>query len=109
MVEEVCQQKRTVRKTERIWKQHKKNYQWKVLCLERRKYRLLIKETKRKLLSEKIKQADRSTKELYRVFNNTTGMRKENPMPDNQTDQDLADMFAIYFFGKNRDNKGGFE
>ena len=27
-------------------------------------------------------------------------MRKENPMPDNQTDQDLAGMFAAYFLGK---------
>ena len=82
---EVGQQKRVVRRTERAWKRGKENVQWKALCVERAKYRELIKETKRKVLNEKIKYAGQDTKELYKVFNNITGLKRENPMPENKT------------------------
>ena len=65
---EVGQQKRVVRRTERAWKRGKENVQWKALCVERAKYRELIKETKRKVLNEKIKHAGQDTKEFYITF-----------------------------------------
>ena len=99
-IEEVGQQKRVVRRRERIWKRNKEHHQWKAMCEERVKYRRLIKEKKTKILNEKVKHAERDTKELYKILNNNTGIKKENPMPEKKTEQDLADMFANFFIDK---------
>ena len=97
---EVKQQKSTVRKHERLWRKSRSEHHWKVLQTERRLYRDLIRRTKVAVLSSKVLECKGDTKKLYQLFNSISGKKSDNPMPENQSDQDLADNFADYFMSK---------
>lgn len=98
--DEVKQQKSVVRKHERVWRRTKAANDWKSLCTERKKYRNLLKATKKEMLSAKVLECKGDIKRLYRHFKNITGEKLENPMPEGRTDQELADDFANYFIDK---------
>ena len=98
--EEVQKQKRIVQKCDKTWRQHRKRHQWQTFKCEQRRYNNLLKATKTELLSAEINACKGDTKELYKVFNNITGKKAENPMPVGKSDQDLADDFADFFMAK---------
>ena len=98
--EEVKEQKRVMRRYERIWKRTKTDEDWKALCKHKKKYRNLLKTTKREMLSAKVAECKGDAKKLYQLFNNITGKVKENPMPQERSDQELAEEFADYFIHK---------
>ena len=97
---EVRQQRIVVRKTERLWKRKKTSVEWDKLKEEKIKYRNLLWKTKSAVLNSQIMECKGNTKKLYQVFDNITGKKRDNPFPEGQTDQDLADNFANYFLGK---------
>ncbi len=41
-----------------------------------------------------------NTKNLYSLVNNIKGVKKQNPMPENITDENLAENFADFFLNK---------
>ena len=41
--------------------------------------------------------AGRETKKLYKIINNITGTKEDNPMPPGDSDMEIAQNFAEYF------------
>ena len=39
-------------------------------------------------------------KKLYKLVSNVTDVHKDNPLPDSESNRDLADKFADYFMEK---------
>ena len=97
---EVKHQKQEVRKKERRWKKKKTNCNWNILKEEKRKYRNLLKHTKKEILNSQVIEAKGNTKRLYQLFNNMTGKSIHNPFPENISDQNMAEKFADYFLNK---------
>ena len=44
--------------------------------------------------------ASRDTKKLYKIINNITGTKEDNPMPVGDSDTEIAQSFAEYFVEK---------
>ena len=51
-------------------------------------------------MGKKIKDCGIDTKKLYTLINNLTNNNKDNPLPESQSDEDLANQFAHYFMSK---------
>ena len=98
--QQVLEQKRIVRKRERIWKKYKQQHQWKALSDERKKYRSILTIARQEVISSKVAECIANVKSLYNLVNNITGGVKENPLPECKDDKCLADTFANYFIEK---------
>ena len=96
----VLEQKRIVRKRERIWKKYKQQHQWKALSDEKKKYRSMLIIARGEVISSKVAECKANAKSLYNLANNITGGVKENPLPECKDDKCLADTFADYFIEK---------
>ena len=97
---EIIAQKRKVQRREKIWQMYGQDHQWQALKIEYTKYKLMLKATKKAILSEKIKECGRYSKKLYNFVSNITGMTKNNPMPKASSDEQLANEFVEFFIGK---------
>ena len=77
--QQVLEQKRIVRKRERIWKKYKQQHQWKALLDERKKYRSILTIARQEVILSKVAECKANVKSLYNLENNITGGVKENP------------------------------
>ena len=60
----------------------------------------MLKEAKEAFISHDILSYRNNIKYLYKVVTNLSGVRKENPMPQAESDQLLAEEIADFFIGK---------
>ena len=60
----------------------------------------MLKKAKEVFISQDILSHKNDIKYLYKVITNLSGIRKENPMPQAESDQQLAEEFADFFIGK---------
>ena len=49
---------------------------------------------------KKVSGCGKDTKKMYKLVSNITGVHKDNPLPDSESNQDFADKFADYFMEK---------
>ena len=59
-----------------------------------------MRDTKTEIISGKITKLRGDTKNLYSLLYQLTGNEKENPLPERESDEDLANEFANYFMNK---------
>ena len=59
-----------------------------------------LRKGKCKFYSNKIQDCRNDTRKLFQIINTLTGSNLENPMPECDNDQQLADEFAEFFAGK---------
>ena len=59
-----------------------------------------MRDTKTEIISEKITKLRGNTKSLYSLVYQQTGNEKENPLPERENNEDLANQFADYFMNK---------
>ena len=76
--QQVLEQKRIVRKRERIWKKYKQQHQWKALSDERKKYRSILTMARCEVILSQVAECKANVKSLYNLVNNITGGVKEN-------------------------------
>ena len=93
-------QKQSVRHREKAWRKYGEQHQCQALQTECNKYKSLLKSIKRKTLTERADDCRHDTKSLYALVANLTSTKSENPLPPNQSDEDLANMFADFFMEK---------
>lgn len=98
--EQIREQKRTVRRRERVWRRYAEDHQWKAYTIERNRLNRMIFANKKVTLCEKTEQCGKDSKKLYALMNNMCGTVKTNPLPEAINDQALADSFADYFLQK---------
>ena len=89
-----------VRNRERLWRKYLHNHLWIAFKIECNRYNRMLKEAKEAFISQDILSHRNDIKYLYKVVTNLSGVRKENPMPQAESDQLLAEEFADFFIGK---------
>ena len=60
----------------------------------------MIRSVCTQVLSEKVSGCSQDTKKLYSIVNGLIGRTVENPMPESESDEQLAEDFADYFMEK---------
>ena len=100
LTKEVLDQKKMVRRREKIWQKYKTDGTWKALVQHRNKYNAMIREEKLKSTSGKVEECKGDTRKLYSLVRYLTGTKVQNPMPSSTGDKELANDFADYFIEK---------
>ena len=98
--DKIKEQKRIVQRRERVYRKHGQCHQWSAYIDERKKLRQLMRDTKTEIISEKINELRGNTKSLYSLVYQLTRNEKENPLPERENNEDLANQFADYFMNK---------
>ena len=96
----IKEQKRLVRNHEKRWRRYRLKSNWTAFKVERNKYRKMIRSACTQVISDKVSECGRNTKKLYSVVNGLIGRTVENPLPESQSDEQLAEDFADYFMDK---------
>ena len=89
-----------MRNCERCWRKYYHPIQWKAFKAEHNRYKMMLLEARTELLREKINECNKDTKKLFSLINNLTNSKTDNPMPDVESDEALANTFADYFMAK---------
>ena len=63
-----------------------------------------MRDTKTEIISGKIIELRGDTKNIYSLVYQLTRNEKENPLPERENDEDLANQFADYFMNKIKKN-----
>ena len=109
--DDLKQQKRIVRRREKVFRKYRSQSCWTALVRERKKYRKMLFDAKTVCYSKKVEDCKGDVKGLYRMVNTLMGTSSENPLPNHTSDKDLAEEFANFFMGKIqkiRDNLTGY-
>ena len=67
---------------------------------DRKKYRAMLYASKTSSYSKEVVGCKGDTKKLYKLVYSLMGTSQENPLPDNDNPEDLANEFADYFMDK---------
>ena len=60
----------------------------------------MLKKAKTNAVSNHIMECDRDIRKLYQIIYNMTGKHSINPLPDLDSNKELADKFAYFFINK---------
>ena len=60
----------------------------------------MLRTTKVKVISQKVKECEKDMKKLYKLTTELTGTQKKNDMPPNSSYAELTEQFADYFLDK---------
>ena len=95
--EELKNQRRKTKRTDEKWRKYKEHHLWLAHVKERRIYTALLRSKRKEVISNEVSGCGKDTKKLYKLVSNITSVHKDNPLPDSESNQDLADKFADYF------------
>ena len=98
--EEIRQQKRIFRKSERIWKKNGTPEALSALKVERMKYKHMLRKSKTETIQNKVIECAKDSKKLYKLVSELLGFKSENPLPPDRTDKELSEDFADFFMSK---------
>ena len=85
---------------EQKWIKYRQQHQWTAFKRERNRYNQMIKFCKRHSIFTKIKDNHNNPRHLYKIISSLIGQDNTNPLPDAQSDQELAEQFAEFFLQK---------
>ena len=88
-----------MRNCETCWRKYQP-IQWEAVKAEQNRYKMMLLDARTESLREKINECNKDTKKLYSLINNLINSKTDNPMPDAESDEALANMFADYFVEK---------
>ena len=89
-----------MRNCERCWRKYHQPIQWEAFNAEQNRYKMMLLDARTESLREKINEYNKDAKKLYSLTNNLTNSKTDNPMPDAESDEALANTFADYFVEK---------
>ena len=93
----------TYRRCVKSWEKSKSEDKWRAVKKSRHEYCKQLKHAKKSFFSEKVLScysAKGNVKGLYNTINGLIKREKENPMPTNRSNHDLAQHFADFFSNK---------
>ena len=108
--DDLKQQKRIVRRREKVYRKYRLESCWIALNMERKKYRIMLFEAKTACYSKQVKDCRGDIKGLYKMVNTLMGTTLDIPLPNHTNNKDLAEEFADFFMDKIqkiRDNLDG--
>ena len=95
--DDLKQQRTIMKNRERKWIKHHEDHHWKAYMREQNRYNTMLKFKKNDCLYRIIKANSNNTKKLFKLISEITGNSKPNPMPDAQSNEELAEGFAKFF------------
>ena len=87
-------------RTEKVWRKYKQLHQWRAFREAQCNYNTALWAKKVDPINNIIVENERDTKKLHKIFSNMTGNISENPLPDSESDEELANNFADFFIHK---------
>ena len=99
---EIKEQKRIVRRREKIWRQYGFMENWIALKIERQKYKRMLRDVKTQTICEKVADCNWDVKKPYSLMSYLTGTKVDNPMPEHTEEDQLVDEFADFFMEKSK-------
>ena len=96
----VWDQKQEMRKREMLWRRLRTDEQWKSYCTARRSYKWSVKHNKKVHISQCVLDVGKDSKLLFKIVSGLTGTVRQNPLPEHEDAQTLAEEFADYFLVK---------
>ena len=101
--------KRYMHRREKVWRRYKQLHQWRAFRDAQYTYNTALQAKKVESINKIIVENERDTKKLYKIFNNITGNVSENPLPDWESDEELANDFADFFIQKIQKTRDSLE
>ena len=98
--EEVRQIKHRLHRREKLWRKYREPDLWKAYISVRHEYKKLLNKMKMDVISNKVKECRSDSQKLYALVNNLLGTKALNPLPESNSDEDLAEEFAEFFLSK---------
>lgn len=98
--ERIIEQKRKVRRLERIWRHCIEDHHWMAYTTERNRLNRMIAANKKEMLCLQVAQCGKDSKKLFALMNSMCGTHKYNQMPIAESENVLAEEFAEYFLQK---------
>ena len=98
--EEVRQIKHRLHRREKLWRKYREPDLWKAYISVRHEYKELLNKMKMEVRSNKVKECGSDSQKLYALVNNLLGTKGSNPLPESNSDEDLAEEFAEFFLSK---------
>ncbi|CAG2214387.1 unnamed protein product [Mytilus edulis] len=89
-----------MRKSERLWRKHRKPCDYEIYKSSMNKYHHELRNEKHSILSQKVLSFKGDSKKLYKFVKDLTGSKAENPMPAVENENELPDKFADFFMNK---------
>ena len=98
--QDILDSNRNKRKAERKFRKNQNEENYRIFSEKRNNFRSLLAQTKTKYLECELSKCENDSKLLYRKLNKIMHREKENPLPDHQSEKELANQFSQYFKGK---------
>ena len=98
--DDLKEQKRIVRRREKVYRRYRLESCWTAFDMERKKYGKMSVEAKNACYSEQVKDCRGDKKGLYRMVNTLMGPSSINPLPNYTNNKDLEEEFAGFFMDK---------
>ena len=92
--------KHKMRRRERLWRKYKTHKLWLAFKDARCDYKSALYAAKTAVISDKVISCGKDSQKLYSLVNNLLGRGKQNCLPDCDSDADLANDFATFFFAE---------
>ena len=101
--------KRLVQNCEWILKKYETEETWLAFKIEKLKFRRSLKCARKEFLSKSILECEKDNKKLYKLASSLMCVTKENPLPECDTKEDLANQFAKFFITKIQNIRDKFD
>ena len=85
---------------EKLWRKYKRKDLWLAFKVARQDYRKSLNDAKMMVISNKVLECGPDMRKLYAVVNGLLGTTKCNPLPECDSDDELAESFASFFLDK---------
>ena len=92
--------KRSVQNREMVWFKYKQDHQWHAYKEYCNKYTTFLRSSRMMYMQNVITKIKGNSKNLYKLIAELTGSKVENPLPEDLSDEDLAEHFANFFITK---------
>ena len=93
-------QQKIVRSRQRAWSRYRQPNHWMAYTKERNIYTQLMVYHKQQMITKKILDCGRDSKQLFSMVNAITNNEQINTLPDNKTLGEMANYFANFFIRK---------
>ena len=89
-----------MRRREKLWRKYKRKDLWLAFKVARQHYRKSLNDAKMMVISNKVLECGPDMRKLYAVVNGLLGTTECNPLPECDSDEELAKSFASFFLDK---------
>ena len=92
--------KQKTRHREKLWRKYKRKDLWLAFKVARQDYHKSLNDAKMMVICNKVLECGPDMRKLYAVVNGLLGTTKCNPLPECDSDDELAKSFASFFLDK---------